>query len=91
MTKEKTTYDSMPGDYDTDKLTDIHSSESDPSSYARNILHSTNVPHSKDSHNSSDRNNKIPNVSDSTGRIPTLIKYSNVNTDDDKFEYKGEI
>ena len=92
MNKEKTPYNSTPGDYDTDKLTDIHSSESDPYSYARNIRQTTsNVPTSKDNHNSSDRSIKSINSSDTTERIPTLIKYSDMNKDDDEFEKKGEI
>jgi len=92
MNKEKTPYNPTPGDYDTDKLTDIHSSESDPSSYARNIRQATsNVPTSKDSYNSSDRSIKSEISSDTTERIPTLIKYSDMNKDDDEFEKKGEI
>jgi len=86
MNKEKTPYNPTPGDYDTDKLTDIHSSESDPSSYARNIKQITsNVSTSKDSYNSSE------NSSDITERIPTLAKYYDMNKDDDEFEKKGEI
>lgn len=90
MNKEKTLYNPTPGDYDVDKLTDIHSPESDPSSYARNIQQ-TSVQRSKDSYNSSDRSIKSKNSSDTTERIPTLIKYSDMNKDDDEFEYKGEI
>lgn len=92
MNKEKMPYNSTPGDYDTDKLTDIHSSESDPSSYARDINQTTsNVPTSKDSYNSSDISIKSENSSDTTERIPTLIKYSDMNKEDDEFEKKGEI
>jgi hypothetical protein len=87
MNKEKTPYNPTPGDYDTNKLTDIHLSESDPSSYARNISQSN----SKDSYNSSDRSIKSENSLDTTERIPTLIKYSDMNKDDDEFEKKGEI
>ena len=92
MNKEKMPYNSTPGDYDTDKLTDIHSSESDPSSYARDINQTTsNVPTSKDSYNSSDISIKSKNSLDTTERIPTLIKYSDMNKEDDEFEKKGEI
>lgn len=92
INKEKTSYNSTPGDYDTDKLTDIHSSESDPSSYARNISQATsNVPTSKNSYNSNDITIKSENSSDTTERIPTLIKYSDMNKEDDEFEKKGEI
>ena len=91
MSKEKTPYNPTPGNYDTDKLTDIHSSESDPSSYARNIQNTTSVPRSKDNYDSRDRSIKSKNSSDTTERVPTLIKYSDMNKDDDKFEYKGEI
>ena len=87
MNKEKTPYNPTPGDYDTDKLTDLHSSETDPSYYARNIRQDN----SKDSYNSSNRSIRSENSSDTTERIPTLIKYSNVNKDDDEFEKKGEI
>lgn len=89
MNKEKKSYNPTPGDYDTDKLTDIHSSESDPSSYARNI--GISVPYSKGSHNSSGRSIKNESLSDTTERIPTLIKYSDMNKDNSQFEKKGEI
>lgn len=42
MNNEKASYNPTPGDYDVEKLTDIHSSESEPSSYARNINQKTN-------------------------------------------------
>lgn len=76
MTKERTPYNPTPGDYDTEKLTDLHSSETNPSSYARNIK--------QNSKNKS-------SLSDSTERIPTLSKYSNMNSDNDEIEKKGEI
>ncbi|AGF58478.1 MULTISPECIES: hypothetical protein [Clostridium] len=76
MTKERTPYNPTPGDYDTEKLTDLHSSETNPSSYARNIK--------QNSENKS-------SLSDSTERIPTLSKYSNMNSDNDEIEKKGEI
>ncbi len=85
MNKEKTPYNPTPGDYDTDKLTDLHSLETDPSNYARNIIQDS----SKDSYSSGGSHSE--NISDTTERIPTLIKYSNVNKDDDEFEKKGEI
>lgn len=76
MTKERTPYNPTPGDYDTEKLTDLHSSETNPSSYTRNIK--------QNSKNKS-------SLSDSTERIPTLSKYSNMNSDNDEIEKKGEI
>jgi hypothetical protein len=76
VTKERTPYNPTPGDYDTEKLTDLHSSETNPSSYARNIK--------QNSENKS-------SLSDSTERIPTLSKYSNMNSDSDEIEKKGEI
>ncbi|MFT8352015.1 hypothetical protein [Clostridium saccharoperbutylacetonicum] len=76
MTKERTPYNPTPGDYDTERLTDLHSSETTPSSYARNIKQN---PKNKSS------------LSDSTERIPTLSKYSNMNSDNDEIEKKGEI
>lgn len=76
MTKERTPYNPTPGDYDTERLTDLHSSETNPSSYARNIK--------QNSKNKS-------SLSDSTERIPTLSKYSNMNSDNDEIEKKGEI
>ncbi len=91
MSKERTPYNSIPGDYDTDKLTDIHSSVTDPSSYARNLNITPSVPRTKDSYNSSDRSIKNENKLNLTERIPTLAKYSDMNKDDDEFEYKGEI
>ena len=87
MNKERAPYSPTPGDYDVNKLTDIHSSETDPSSYARNIKQDTN----KYNYNSSDKNIKSENSSDNTERIPTLIKYTDMNKDDDEFEKKGEI
>jgi len=92
MSKEKTPYTPTPGDYDTNKLTDIHSSESDPSSYARNIGGGASNPRSKNSYNSSDRSIKKEHKSDTTERIPTIIKYSDVTDhDSDEHEYQGEI
>jgi hypothetical protein len=82
MSKEKTPYNPTPGDYDVEKLTDIHSSESNPSSYARNIRQ-TSI---KNNFNSNKNH-----ISDTTERIPTLSKYSDMNKDDNEFEYKGEI
>ncbi|RII36671.1 hypothetical protein D2A34_04605 [Clostridium chromiireducens] len=91
MSKDKAPYAPTPGDYDTNKLTDIHSSESEPSSYARNIGGGANGPRSKSSYNSSDRSIKKEQKSDITERIPTIIKYSNVvNHDSDEHEYQGE-
>jgi len=60
INKEKTPYSPTPGDYDTDKLTDLHSSETDPSHYARNIKQfNRSVSSSKDIYNSDDRNVKL--------------------------------
>ena len=92
MNEEKTPYNPTPGDYDTDKLTDLHSPETNPSNYARNInLFNSSVSRSKDSYNSDNRNIKNHYCSDTTERIPTLAKYSDMNKDNDEFEKKGEI
>ena len=92
INKEKTPYSPTPGDYDTDKLTDLHSSETDPSHYARNIKQfNRSVSSSKDIYNSDNRNVKNDYCSDTTERIPTLAKYSDMNKNDDEFEKKGEI
>lgn len=91
MNKEKMPYNPTPGDYDTNKLTDIHSQESKPSWYARNIGGGSNEPRSKDSYNSSDRSIKKEKLKNPTERIPTLAKYSDMNRADGEFEYKGEI
>lgn len=82
MSKEKTPYNPTPGDYDVEILTDIHSPETNPSSYLRNIKHTSLED---------DLRSNRKNVSDTTEKIPTLSKYSNMNKDDDEFEYKGEI
>lgn len=82
MNKEKAHYNPTLGDYNVEILTDIHSPETNPSSYLRNINHSS----LKD-----DLHSNSKNVSDTTEKIPTLSKYSNMNKDDDEFEYKGEI
>lgn len=91
MTKERTPYNPTPGDYDTDKLTDLHSPETEPSNYARNIRPITNSQKSKSSYNSSDRSIKSENNYDPTERIPTLIKYSYLNKDAGEIDKKGEI
>lgn len=91
MTKEKRNYSSMPGNYDTDKLTDLHSSETDPSNYARNLKNKPSEPRTKDSINSSDRSIKRENELNLTERIPTLAKYTDMNSDSKEFDYKGEI
>lgn len=92
MNKEETPYNPTPGDYDTNKLTDIHSPESNPSFYARNIRQATrSVPNSKDSYTSSYRMIKSEHNSENTERIPTLIKSYDMNRNDDEFEKKGEI
>ncbi|OOM76437.1 hypothetical protein CLPUN_26690 [Clostridium puniceum] len=90
MSKEKAPYNPTPGDYDVEKLTDIHSSESEPSSYTRNIHKITNFKGPENIYNSSESIKSRNNV-DITERIPTLSKYSDMNKDDDEFEYKGEI
>ena len=82
MSKEKTPYSPTPGDYDVEILTDIHSPETNPSSYLKNINHTSLK---------GDLHSNSKNVSDKTEKIPTLSKYSNMNKDDDEFEYKGEI
>ena len=92
MNEEKTPYNPTPGDYDTDKLTDLHSPETDPYHYARNIQKfNSSVSSSKDNYNSDKENIKNEYYSDTTERIPTLAKYSDMNKDDDEFEKKGEI
>lgn len=91
MTKEKRNYSSMPGNYDTDKLTDLHSSETDPSNYARNLKNKPSEPRKKDSINSSDRSIRRENELNLTERIPTLAKYTDMNSDSKEFDYKGEI
>jgi hypothetical protein len=91
LSKEKTPYSPTPGDYDTNKLTDIHSSESKPSSYARNIGGGASEPRSKSSYNSSDRSIQKEQKHDTTERIPTIAKYSDVvNHDSSEHEYQGE-
>jgi len=91
MTREKINYSSMPGDYDTDKLTDLHSSETDPSNYARNLKNKPSGVRTKDSVNSSDRSIKRENELNLTERIPTIAKYADMNSDSDEFDYHGEI
>lgn len=92
MSKEKEPYNLTPGDYDVEKLTDIHSSESEPSSYARNIHEKTNSKSQENIYNSSESiKSKSKSNIDFTERIPTLSKYSDMNKDDGEFEYKGEI
>jgi hypothetical protein len=84
MGSERTPYNPTPGDYDTDKLTDLHSKVTDPSWYARNIKDT-------DSYKSIQQGIKSETEKDTTERIPTLVKYSDMNRDDDEIEYKGEI
>lgn len=92
MKQEKMPYSPTPGDYDTEKLTDLHSPNTKPSHYARNIQHAvSSSTNSKDSYNSSNRSIERERTSDPTKRIPTLIKYSDMNNDSDEIEYKGEI
>lgn len=91
MNKEKTPYNPTPGDYDTELLTDIHSPTTKPSSYARNIQHSTSSLKSNGIPDSADRNINLKNNTDSTERIPTLIKYSDINEDSNEIDKKGEI
>lgn len=91
MNKEKINYSSTPGDYDQDKLTDLHSSETDPSNYARNLKNKPSEPRTKDSINSSDRSIKRENKLNLTERIPTIAKYSDMNSDSDEFDYRGEF
>ena len=55
--------------------------------YARNISQDSN----KDNNSLGSKSNDNENSSDTTERIPTLIKYSDMNKDDDEFEKKGEI
>lgn len=90
MSKEKMPYNVTPGDYDTNKLTDIHSQESKPSSYGRNIG-LTDETTSKDGYNSSASSIKKEKQKTATKRSPTLSGYFKTKVDDGEFEYKGEI
>lgn len=90
ISKEKAPYNPTPGDYDIEKLTDLHSSESTPSSYARNILTKTNSKGPENINNSIE-SIKRENNADNTESISTLSKCFNMNKDDGEFEYKGEI
>ena len=82
MNKEKTRLEAIEESYDPDKLTDLHSPETDPSSYARNI--------SNDAKNATSRAAGAPN---STERIPAAIKFSDpdIKKKDDEFDYQGEL
>ena len=91
MSDSKNQYNPVPGDYDIEKLTDIHSSEFKPSPYARNIQNTSSVPRTKNSYNSSDSSIEKEKISDSTKRIPTLNKYTDMNSDSRNFDYKGNI
>lgn len=91
MNTEREPYSPTPGDYDTEKLTNLHSPNTEPSHYLRNLKHTT-TEKSKNSYNSSDRSIEKENRKDTTERIPTLSKYSTeMNKDDGDVEYKGEI
>lgn len=91
MSHSKNPYNPVPGDYDIEKLTDIHSSETESSSYTRNIPHTSNVARTKNNYSSSDMSIEKEKISDSTKRIPTLNKYTDMNSDSNKFNYKGNI
>lgn len=103
MNNEKMPYNPTPGDYDVEKLSgtrpeasqiekrrdDIAPTDNlNPLSTGENSKSSKGSMKNSNSSNKS-RNNK--NVSDTTERIPTLAKYSDMNRDDGEFEYKGEI
>lgn len=92
MNNEREPYSPIFGDYDTKKLTDLHSQNTESSHYLRNIQYTTDTSKSSNSYNSSDRSIKKENHKDTTERIPTLSKYSTeMNKEDDNIEYKGKI
>lgn len=81
MKKETSHLKAIEESYDPDKLTDLHSPETDPSSYARNIPN--------------DAKNVIlkAGAPNSTERIPAAIKFSDpdIKKKDNEFDYQGEL
>lgn len=94
MTKVKISNDKTPNVYDVEKIIDIHSSEADPSLDSKKVREvNSHVSRSKYTHSSSDISPVNKKGSDTTERIPSLVKYSDsdINKDDDEFDYQGKI
>lgn len=82
MNREKTHQNMIEESYDPDILTDLHSPEIDPSSYARNIRN-----------NAKNVTPETGSISDKTEKIPSAIKFSDpdIKKTDDEFDYQGEL
>lgn len=82
MNKDKDYDNRLEESYDQDVLTDLHSSETNPSSYARNIRS-----------NLGKADIKNVNGRDLTERVPSAVKFSDpdIKKNDDEFDYQGEL
>lgn len=96
MSREKTYERPTPNVYDLEKIIDIHSSEADPSFDDKKVREATSRSSSRSKgiyHNSTDISPINKDNSDSTERIPSLIRYSysEMNKNNGESNYKGEI
>lgn len=89
MSKQNTPDGPSPKIYDTEKIIDIHSSESDPTLDSKKVREiNSHMSPSKYSKTSTDEKH-----SDLTSGLPTLAKFSDSdkNKDVDIYDYRGKL
>ena len=94
MSRRRTSDGPSPKFYDTEKIIDIHSEESDPSLDSKKVREvKSYVPHSKSMFSSSDAIAKNEDNSNPTWGIPTIAKFSHADTkkDVDVYDYRGKL
>lgn len=94
VSKQETSDGSAPKIYDTEKIIDIHSQESDPSFDSKKVREvKSYVPHSKSTFSSNDTLAQNENNSNPTWGIPTLAKFAHSDTkkDVDVYDVRGKL
>ena len=94
VSKQRTPDGPAPKVYDTEKIIDIHSMESDPSFDSKKVREvKSYVPHSKSTFTSNNTITQNNNDSNPTWGIPTLAKFSDADTkkDVDVYDYRGKL
>ncbi|BCZ47804.1 hypothetical protein psyc5s11_38710 [Clostridium gelidum] len=94
MSKQRTPDGPAPKVYDTEKIIDIHSLESDPSFDSKKVREvKSYVAHSKSTFSSNDTIAQNENSSNPTWGIPTLAKFAHANTkkDVDVYDVRGKL
>lgn len=94
MSKQRTPDGPAPKVYDTEKIIDIHSLESDPSFDSKKVREvKSYVPHSTSTFSSNDTTAQNENDSNPTWGIPTLAKFAHADKkkDVDVYDVRGKL